>query len=85
MEPSGGVNPEWLAVLEEFPDRFVIGSDQFMANPGLTGGGHGMDVARFNANARAMMRRFLDQLPAELAAQIGAGNAMRLYKIPAGK
>ena len=27
--PGGGLKPGWLAMLEAFPDRFVVGSDQF--------------------------------------------------------
>ena len=27
--PGGSLRPRWIAMLRAFPDRFVIGSDQF--------------------------------------------------------
>ena len=31
--PGGGLKPNWLAMLQAFPDRFVVGSDQFFTDP----------------------------------------------------
>lgn len=79
--PGGDINPGWLRVLREFPDRFVIGSDQFFANPAMSGSGPGLDAARFNANARALTRRLIEQMPPDLARPITIDNAAQLYRL----
>jgi len=61
------IRPGWLAMLRAFPDRFMIGSDQFMD----------METGRLE-NAR----RFVDLLPADLAPRIAAENARRVYRLP---
>jgi len=65
---DGGVKPGWLAMLRAFPDRFVIGSDQFF----------GESTERLE---RA--REFIDALPPDLARLVGRENALRLYRLPA--
>jgi predicted TIM-barrel fold metal-dependent hydrolase len=64
---EGGVRPGWLAMLRDFPDRFVVGSDQFF----------GEDKERL---VRA--REFVDALPPDLAPLVGRDNALRLYQLP---
>jgi predicted TIM-barrel fold metal-dependent hydrolase len=60
------LRPEWLALLRRFPDRFVIGSDQFFdAGTGRL----------------ARVREVVDALPAELARAVGRDNALRLYRL----
>ncbi len=68
MAPDGGIKPGWLALLNAFPDRFVIGSDQFFDE----------DTARL-----AGARRFVNALPADLAPAIARRNAERIYKLDA--
>jgi hypothetical protein len=85
VEPSGEIRPAWMEVLQAFPDRFVIGSDQFMASPRATGSGAGLQFSAFNDSARARTVRFLEQLPIDLARHIGSGNAQRLYRIEASR
>ena len=58
--------PGSIAMLRAFPDRFVIGSDQFF----------GEDSERLE---RA--RSFIDALPPDLAETIARGNALRLYRL----
>ncbi len=66
LTPSGAVRPGWLALLREFPDRFMIGSDQF----------HDEEPERL-ARARA----FADALPADLARRVARDNALRVYRL----
>lgn len=66
--PDGSIKPSWLALLSAFPDRFVIGSDQFFDE----------DTARL-----AAVRRFVDALPADVAPAIARRNAERIYKLDA--
>jgi predicted TIM-barrel fold metal-dependent hydrolase len=69
LPEEGAIRPAWLAMLRAFPDRFMIGSDQFL----------GEDTERFE-NAR----RLVDALPAELARLVAGENARRIYRLTAG-
>jgi hypothetical protein len=69
---KGPIKPEWLALLKEFPDRFVIGADQGYPLP--------------KAGAGAMPRwqttvLFFNQLPADLRQKIGLDNPIRIYNL----
>jgi predicted TIM-barrel fold metal-dependent hydrolase len=67
--PEGdALRPGWLALLRAFPDRFVIGSDQFMDQ-----GTERLEGAR----------RFVDALPPDLARRVAYDNARRVYRLPA--
>ena len=62
---AGRIRPDWLRLFEEFPDRFVIGSDQH--HPG--------NPERWKAAVT-----LVEQLPAGVREQIGRANALRLYR-----
>jgi predicted TIM-barrel fold metal-dependent hydrolase len=62
------VRPGWIAMLSAFPDRFMIGSDQFV----------GEETERME-HARAL----IDGLPPELGRQVASGNARRIYRLGA--
>jgi len=59
------LRPGWLAMLREFPDRFLIGSDQFFDEE--------------EPELLPLARKFIDALPPDLARQIARENAMRIY------
>ncbi|MBI4524687.1 MAG: amidohydrolase family protein [Deltaproteobacteria bacterium] len=62
----GGIRTEWLELLREFPDRFVIGSDSFYdEEPG---------------DHLNPIRDFVNALPGELARKIAQENAIELYR-----
>jgi predicted TIM-barrel fold metal-dependent hydrolase len=63
---SGDIRPGWIAMLSGFPDRFMIGSDQFLAE----------ETERLD-----LSRRFIDALPAELKLRVASENARRLYRL----
>jgi predicted TIM-barrel fold metal-dependent hydrolase len=60
------IRPGWIAMLRAFPDRFMIGSDEFVDQ-----GTKRLETAR----------RFVDALPADLAPMIAAENAKRVYRL----
>lgn len=68
------LKPIWRALLEAFPDRFVIGSDYFH---GMAGGGSRGPDEQSLGNIRAL----LTQLPPELAQRIANGNARTIYRL----
>ncbi|MBI4182886.1 MAG: amidohydrolase family protein [Proteobacteria bacterium] len=68
-----GIAQEWLEMIAAFPDRFVIGTDQFFASPRAP---RQIGPTRVGETAR-----FLSLLPPELARKVGSENPRRIYKI----
>jgi predicted TIM-barrel fold metal-dependent hydrolase len=64
---SGEVRPEWLELMREFPDRFVLGTDQHYPPPAVK-------TQRWEA-----IVGFLNQLPDPLRSKIAAENAAQLF------
>jgi hypothetical protein len=74
-----GLKPHWMEVFKEFPDRFVIGGDQFFVPQSNRG-----FVNKFAQAAAAIRKRtnvFLSRLPPEIARKIAYENAIRIYKL----
>jgi hypothetical protein len=67
MASRKGVDPEWRAAFEEFPDRFVVGTDTFAPERWFYVGPH----ADFS-------REWLANLPADLAKKIAFENATQM-------
>jgi len=63
----------WLALLRDFPDRFVLGSDQF--HPPSSA------MRRTPPEGIENLVKLVDQLPPELARAVGSENANRLFKL----
>jgi hypothetical protein len=65
---GGGLTPEWRALFERFPDRFLLGSDTWVSE-------------RWSSYGEIMAgyRGWLAQLPPQIAAQIANGNAKALF------
>jgi len=77
---SGELKPGWRQLLTDFPDRFVIGGDQFFVD-----GASVMGPASLFATRAAPIRQrtnvFLSLLPEQLAHSIAQANAARIYKL----
>ena len=65
---DGKLKPEWLKLYSDFPDRFIIGSDQHFDPPAAA------PLARAQQNAL-----LLNQLPSDLRKKIAMDNALRIY------
>lgn len=76
---TGERNEEWLAVVESFPDRFVMGSDSFFVQS--TRGGAAQDFAERLGTQTQAIRRVLQFLTPETARKVARGNAVRLYHL----
>jgi Amidohydrolase len=81
VHPTGDVNEEWVAVLRDFPDRFVLGSDTMIVATRYTGPPTPRLFAHRSEAQRRGIRRLLSALPPDVARQIGYENAERLYKL----
>ncbi len=69
-DDGGTLQAEWKKLIEEFPDRFLVGSDQFFGPEGY--------AERMPVNYDPTWT-VLRQLPAELAKKVGRENARRVY------
>ncbi|MFZ3322012.1 MAG: MmgE/PrpD family protein [Usitatibacter sp.] len=67
---SGKVKPVWLALFQDFPDRFVMGSDQHYPNPNDAVQRWQGIVALFNL------------LPETLRRSFGLENVRKIYRLP---
>ena len=63
---DGTLRRNWVALLRDFPDRFMIGSDQFFDE---------------GSERLAVARRFVDALPSDLARLLASENAKRIYRL----
>ena len=65
---AGKLTPEWRALFEQYPDRFMLGSDTWVPERWAAYG-----------DIMAGYRAWLEQLPPKVAAQIAHGNARALF------
>jgi len=75
------VKQEWLELFEDFPDRFMIGTDEFIR---VTSDSQGPAAYRPDeAGARVQLSGWsiLQQLPVEVRQKIGRDNAARIYNL----
>jgi predicted TIM-barrel fold metal-dependent hydrolase len=66
------VRPEWLEFISEYPDRIMIGADEFVGVSGR---------AVHGAPSFSQTWDIIDQLPSDLAGQVGRDNAARVYNL----
>jgi hypothetical protein len=71
VDGSGKLTAEWRSLFERFPDRFLLGSDTWVPERWAS---YGETMAGY--------RKWLDQLPPKIAAQIANGNAKALFAPP---
>lgn len=72
MDADMKVRSEWLQLMSEFPDRFMIGADEFIGHSGR----HHAGPPSFEATWA-----IINQLPEELRNKIGRENARRVYRL----
>ncbi len=72
-DEAGRVFPEWRALFERFPDRFMFGTDM---QPGFP--------SDFIVSETSYFRKVLGRLPLDLAQRIGYGNFQRIMKLETG-
>lgn len=81
VHPKGAINDNWIAVVRDFPDRFVIGSDSFVVAKAYTGAEAPRVFGQRSEIQRRGIRRLLSYLPEDLAKRVGYENAIRLYRL----
>jgi len=85
LTPGGAIKQEWLQLLQDFPTRFVIGSDQFIVSPSIQGRGPGSFFSQRAPKIRERTRMFLSTLPPDVARRVSYENAIHLYRLEVKK
>lgn len=73
LSRTGDLKSDWISLIEEFPERFVVGSDTFYSDGSSRRGGN--DAGRLN------LHRLLTQLPPEVARMVAQENVHRIYRM----
>jgi len=72
IEPGIGLKAEWLKVISEFPDRFIIGTDHFYTSP---------QGERIGPQRAEIMSEFFSLLSPELAQKVGIENPKLIFNL----
>lgn len=75
IDLNGKVKADWLEVFQKFPDRFVIGSDEFFVS------GRGQMKQHGSTGSIDNTTNFLKSLPKDLEEKIGYKNAKVIYNL----
>lgn len=80
VDGKWNIKEEWMAVFEEFPDRFVMGVDEFI---NVAWDSQGSAPGDLSGGAREPFKGWslLQQLPLELRRKVGRDNATRIYRL----
>ena len=80
VDSDWNVKEEWLALFEDFPDRFVMGIDEFI---NVAWDSQSNAPGDLSSTTREPFKGWsiLQQLPAELRQKIGRDNAARVYRL----
>lgn len=75
VDAAGNVKPDWLDLIRSFPDRMVLGGDNFYQAPGA--------VTPFQRprNNLTNARAFVDKLGGDLGCKVAMENAIRVYRL----
>lgn len=72
LQRGEGLQASWRQLIVDFPDRIMLGSDQFYVTP--------RSDRRFPMHMRPV-RDLLDQLPEDVARQVGLETPRRVYRL----
>lgn len=79
--PRLGINQEWINVLKNFPDRFVLGTDSFVTTPDYSGPEGPKVFEQRSEMQREGVNQVLSYLDDNLARKIGRENAIKIYNL----
>jgi predicted TIM-barrel fold metal-dependent hydrolase len=71
-EDLKSIKAEWLQLIKDFPDRFIIGTDQFYVTPG---------AGPIGPQKTEATRLFMNLLPPDLSQKIGIENPIKIFNL----
>ena len=75
IDVNGEIHPEWFELITDFPDRFMVGTDDFFGAAINTASGKSLPTTSYETWG------IVNQLPPELAEKVGRSNAARVYNL----
>ncbi len=75
LTPQGTLKPDWVRLISDFPDRFVLGTDTFYQDSPQARGGDTVGLEN--------LQRLLTQLPPEVARKVARDNIAQIYRLNA--
>jgi hypothetical protein len=72
VDPAGRIRPEWLSLIQEYSDRFMVGSDEFVCPVGIR--------SRY-PESMSKTWAMVQTLPPDLAEKVGHTNAAQVYRL----
>ncbi|MCX7010025.1 MAG: amidohydrolase family protein [Kiritimatiellaeota bacterium] len=83
LASGGEIKPDWLKLFQDFPTRFLLGLDRFIAPSDAKGDGGGLQLAKSACTPEFALptQTFLNALPPDLARKIACENASALFKL----
>ena len=72
LKASGPIDPEWVKLVERYPDRFLLGSDQFYRE---------LCPSCKMIDSLTPSLRWLQLLPPDLSQKIALDNPRRVFKL----
>lgn len=73
LSPSGSLKQPWARLIQDFGERFLLGSDSFYAADGIARGSGEEGLQR--------LQELVAQLPEPVRSQVARGNAVKLYRL----
>lgn len=73
IDPGGQLKPQWLELIQRYPDRFMLGSDAFYDRDGISRGS--------SEEGLANLRILVESLPEPVRTAVASANAVRLYRL----
>ncbi|MEK7539807.1 MAG: amidohydrolase family protein [Patescibacteria group bacterium] len=73
VDSQGNISKEWLQLFVDFPDHFMLGSDQFVGDLG--------EGVKNASPSFVSTWDIIKQLPSDLASKIAGENASRIYHL----
>ncbi len=79
--PKRGINRKWVQLVEDFPDRFVFGTDSFIITNDYTGPNGPRVFERKTWIQRKGVNEVLSYMDDDLARKVAHDNAVRIYHL----
>lgn len=73
IDPDGKLKPQWLELIQRYPERFMLGSDSFYDRTGISRGS--------GEEGFSNLRTLIESLPEPTRTAVASGNAVRLYRL----
>jgi predicted TIM-barrel fold metal-dependent hydrolase len=72
IDSKGKIRSDWLKLISDYPDRFLIGADEFFSQP---------NTPRTGPPSTKMTWSIVNQLPPDVARKVACENVTKIYRM----